>query len=259
MPETRYRAPRVVRQGPGRPAQGGHGGRFQAGAPGGGACQVEMTEKAKDLFQSLGHDGRGGDAGVLRPRRTHSLHHPRHRCGPSRLAGGSHRGRGLPDHGRDTRTGGVAQAEARRQARARADHRDDKGGRVVGQTASDIRNDIEQTRSRMGATIEAIGYRDGRARPHALPLLAHRARRERGARRQKRCERRQRRQRRRPDFRGRREGEFDAPLCAERLTGHGRGRRRASQRRRTYGPDRPIREQGESRGHDDRGGRPTEP
>ena len=51
------------------------------------------------------------------------------------------------------------QGRGRRLARATADNRDAEGGRGMGETPDDIREDIEDTRARMGDTVEAIGYK----------------------------------------------------------------------------------------------------
>ena len=54
---------------------------------------------------------------------------------------------------------GQAKMKAAAPAGARADHRDGEGGRGMGQEPDAIRQDIEQTRTEMSETVEAVGYK----------------------------------------------------------------------------------------------------
>src|SRR5438045_6449275 len=60
---------------------------------------------------------------------------------------------------RRARPAGQEQGAGGHAARTGTGNRKREGGRAVGQDPSEIREEIEQTRARMGDTVEAIGYK----------------------------------------------------------------------------------------------------
>src|SRR4029450_4407942 len=97
---------------------------------------------------------RTGRLGRLDP-----LLHPRPERDHAGLAGRPNRGLRVRDRRLRPGQAGPGQDEPGRPAGADPDHRDSEGGRGMGQDPDAIRQDIEQTRSEMSETVEAVGYK----------------------------------------------------------------------------------------------------
>ena len=122
-------------------------------------AKAEMREKGRIALPGLGMIGCRRRRRAGRGRRAHGLPRAAVEPVPRCVARCAHhgdrarRGRGDPrDHGQGARRGD-------RHTTTGANDRDRPGGRPMGQGTGEIRQDIEQTRARVGDEVEALSYK----------------------------------------------------------------------------------------------------
>src|SRR5215203_2976080 len=143
----------------GRGRSGSDARRFVARASGGGAGEGRDGAEGADRGSWAGDDRRCRRRGPDGCGEPNGVRDPGSFDLPARVGVGTDRRRCARSRRVRARQAGQGPRGRGRSARPRADHRDSEGGRGMGQDPSDIRAELEETRGRVGAEVDALSYK----------------------------------------------------------------------------------------------------